>query len=145
MNNEINIELLKNISERLLNYLRKHCNLEFFITENYVIHVYHKANKSSYIFFKSTLNNVQPIIGIIYSFLMNHNDNTLFGYCYSCSIFKYAELCRNHFVNVLEHRPIKANTISYEICYSEAGQIIKSLGFPTSLEELAIKMNLVGI
>jgi hypothetical protein len=144
MNNEINIELLKNITERLLNCLRKHCNLEFSITDNYDIYIYHKANKSSNIFFKSTLNNVQPIIGIIYSFLMNHNANTLFGYCYSCSIFKYAELCR-HFVNVPEHRPIKADTISYEICYSEAGQIIKSLGFPTSLEELGLKMDLMGI
>lgn len=42
-------------------------------------------------------------------------------------------------------RPIKTNTISYEIYYSKAGQIIKSLGFPTSLEELNIKMDLMGI
>jgi hypothetical protein len=48
-------------------------------------------------------------------------------------------------VNILESRPIGANTVFYELCHSEVGQIIKSLGFPTSLEELAIKMDLIGI
>ena len=144
MNNEINIELLNNISDRLLNFLRKHSNLEFYITKHYNICVSHKSNWSPNIIFKSDLDNVQPIVGITYSFLMNHNDDTSSVYFYS-SIFKYAEMCRNYFVNIIAPRCIRTNTISYEICHSEAGQIIKSLGFPVSLEELAIKMDLMGI
>jgi hypothetical protein len=144
MNKDINIELLNNNSDRLLNFLRKHSNLIISTTKHYNICVSHKDNWSSNIIFKSDLNNVQPIVGITYSFLMNHKDDTSFVYCYS-SIFKYAETCRNYFVNILAPRCIKANTISYEICHSEAGQVIKSLGFPTSLEELAIKMDLMGI
>jgi hypothetical protein len=36
-------------------------------------------------------------------------------------------------------------SISYELYSSEAGKIIKELGFPTCLEELAMKMDLMGI
>jgi hypothetical protein len=141
VNNEINTELLNNTSTKLINFLKKHSNLEFSITDSYNIYVSHKDNQSSNLVFKSNLTNIQPIIGIIYSFLMNHDVGISIIDCYG-SIFKYAELCRNHYMNP---RPIKANTISYEICYSEAGQVIKNLGFPTSLEELAIKMDLMGI
>jgi hypothetical protein len=142
MNKDINIEILKNVTNRLFDFSRKHSNLDFSITEHYNIRVYHKTNWSSNIIFKGYLNNIQTIDGSAYSFLMNHNnDDTSFMYCY-CSIFKYAELCRNHY---MIHRPIRVNTISYEICHSESGQVIKSLGFPTSLEELAIKMDLLGI
>lgn len=148
MDKDINIELLNNNSDRLLNFLRKHSNLIISTTKHYNICVSHKDNWSSNIIFKSDLNNVQPIVGITYSFLMNHSDDdtSYVFYCYG-SIFKYAEKCRNHFVNILKPRCIRANTntISYEICYSEAGHVIKSLGFPTSLEELAIKMDLLGI
>jgi hypothetical protein len=145
MNNEINIELLKNTSNRLIDFLRKNSKLEFCITDTYSIYVYHKVNRSSSIFFKTALNNVQPIIGIVYSFLMNHDvGNSTIDWWY-CSIFKYAEACRNYFMKVREPRYIKSDTILHEICYSDAGQIIKNLGFPTILEELALKMDLMGI
>ena len=40
---------------------------------------------------------------------------------------------------------INKNSISYELYSSEAGKIIKDLGFPTCIEELIIKMDLMGI
>jgi hypothetical protein len=75
-----------------------------------------------------------------YSFLLHHKDNDYDNY-FGSSIFNFANRCRNYYNkhNVDDH------SIGYELYSSEAGKIIKALGFPTCLEELVIKMDLMGI
>ena len=57
------------------------------------------------------------------------------------SIFNVAERCRNYY----NKHYVNDYSIAYELYSSEAGKIIKNLGFPCCLEELIIKMDLMGI
>ena len=76
-----------------------------------------------------------------YAFLLWHNYNDYANYIGS-SIFNFAERCRNYYNNKY---CVDDYSIAYELYSSEAGRIIKELGFPCCLEELIIKMDLMGI
>jgi hypothetical protein len=78
-----------------------------------------------------------------YSFLLHHKDNDYDNYI-GHSIFNFAERCRNYY-QYHANLPNKYLNIAYELYSSEAGKIIKALGFPCCLEELAIKMDLMRI
>jgi hypothetical protein len=74
-----------------------------------------------------------------YSFLLHHKDNDYDNYI-GHSIFNFAERCRKYY----NKHYVDANSIAYELCFSDAGRIIKELGFPCCLEELDLKLTLVG-
>lgn len=82
----------------------------------------------------------------IYSFLFNHTSSYRYKFN-DCSIFKYAETSRNFYKKHQNYSECSdfAKCVGYELYSSEAGKIIKDLGFPYCLEELTMKMDLLGI
>lgn len=150
---DINLELLNETYLRVVKLFKEYSNLNIFLKETQhddmfrktsEICILYKHNPLSKIIFKKNLYNLK--IDNIYSFLFSHK----FSYRYKyndCSIFKYVENCRNYYQKFSDHleRSDFANDVDYELYYSEAGKLLKDIGFPESLEELAIKMDLMGI
>lgn len=150
---DINIELLNETYNRIVNVLEKNSDLIFSIGDlnninsNLTEICLLKKNYDYYpLIFKTSL--VSTKEDNKYSFLLSNKDNDCgiyidYGMYIGCSIFKFAERCRNIYNKTNDI--ISKNSISYELYSSEAGKIIKDLGFPTCLEELMIKMDLMGI
>lgn len=141
-----NIELLNETYLRVVNILEKNSNLKISIggdidnINSDFSEICISRERSSFLIFKAAC--LKPTEeDNKYSFLLSHKDNNYDIYIGN-SIFNFAEKCRNFFNN--KHY-VDANSIAYELCSSEAGRIIKELGFPCCLEELAIKMDLMGI
>lgn len=107
------------------------------------IYILYKDNPHSKICFKMDLFNLK--VDNIYSFLLNHEFSYHYQYT-TYSIFKFAERCRQYYQYYQYYvNPTKSiNKVSYELFSSEAGKIIKELGFPESLEELDLKLTLIG-
>jgi hypothetical protein len=153
-----NIELLNETYNRVVKLFKDYSNLNIFLKEiphddifrkSSEIFILYKNDPHSKICFKMDLFNFK--VDNIYSFLLNHE----FSYHYqyntcsifkSCSIFKFAERCRQYYKYYKYYiDPTKSiNKVSYELFSSEAGKIIKEFGFPESLEELSIKLALIG-
>lgn len=144
---DVNIELLNETYNRIVNVLEKNSDLIFSIgdlnninsdlTEICLL----KKNYDFYpLMFRASLKSTKE--DNKYSFLLSNKNND-YGIYMGCSIFKFAERCRN--IHNKTNDVINKNSISYELYSSEAGKIIKDLGFPICLEELIIKMDLMGI
>lgn len=139
-----NIDLLNETYNRVVNVLEKNSNLKISISGDVnninsdfsEICISHR--RSYLLIFRASLTSTEEYNK--YSFLLWHKYNDYANYIGS-SIFEYAERCRNYYN---KHR-VNDYSIAYELCSSEAGKIIKTLGFPTCLEELTIKMDLIGI
>jgi hypothetical protein len=150
---DLNLELLNETYLRIVKLFKDYSNLNIFLKEilcdsilgkTTEIYILYKNNLHSKIIFKKDLYNLK--MDNIYSFLFNHK----FSYRYKfndCSIFKYAEISRDYYQKYQDYFKCSdfANNVGYELYSSEAGKIIKALGFPTCIEELAIKMDLMGI
>ena len=150
---DVNIELLNETHNRIVKLFKNYSNLNIFLKETprndilrrtSEIYILYKNDPHSKIIFKKDLYNLK--IDNIYSFLFSCE----FSYRYTynnCSIFKYTENCRNYYQRYQnQYNSVDiVNTVNYELYSSEAGKIIKDLGFPTCLEELAMKMDLMGI
>jgi hypothetical protein len=76
----------------------------------------------------------------MFNFLFYHSNNR-FDLWSQISIFSLCE--KIHLINNL--RLYEVGTIDYEFSESKASKIIRSIGFPTCIEELALKMDLIGI
>lgn len=142
-----NIELLNKTYDRLVNFLEKNSNLKISINGDIndinsdFSEIYISKECSSSLIFKASLKSTEE--DNKYSFLLCHKYNYFYNYI-SSSIFKFTERCRN-FYQYHANLPNKYFNIAYELYSSEAGRIIKALGFPCCLEELIIKMDLLGI
>ena len=141
-----NIKLLNETYDRVVNFLEKNSNLKIYIGGNvddinsdFTEICISNKNYSYPLMFKASLKNSSEEDNK-YSFLLYHKDNDYDNYIGS-SIFKFAERCRNYY----EKYDCEYNYLSYELYCSEAGKLIKDIGFPDSLEELTIKMDLLGI
>jgi hypothetical protein len=150
---DLNLELLNETYLRVVKLFKDYSNLNIFLKEilcggilgkTTEIYILYKDEPHSKIVFKKDLYNSK--IDNIYSFLFSHKFSYRFKYN-DCSIFKYAENCRNYYQNYQDYFECSdfANDVGYELYSSEAGKLIKELGFPTCLEELIIKMDLIGI
>lgn len=142
-----NIELLNKTYLRVVNVLEKNSNLKISIggdvnnINSDFTEICISKERSPFLIFKAgSLKSTEE--DNKYSFLLYHKDNDYDIYIGS-SIFNFAERCRNYYNN--KDCIIINNSIAYELYSSEAGRIIKELGFPTCLEELAMKMDLLGI
>lgn len=140
-----NIELLNEAYDRLVNFLEKHSKLKIYISgdvnninSDFTEICISKRNYLYAVMFKASLKSTEE--DNKYSFLLYHKDNNYDNYI-GHSIFNFAKRCRNYFTKYCDND----NSIAYELYSSEAGKIIKDLGFPESLEELIIKMDLLGI
>jgi hypothetical protein len=140
-----NIDLLNETYNRIVNVLEKNSNLKIFIGGNIndinsdFTEICISRERSSSLMFKSIISRPTEEANK-YSFLLYHKNADYYNYICS-SIFKFAEKCRHYQSKCC----IDDYSISYELYSSEAGKIIKELGFPTCLEELAMKMDLMGI
>lgn len=142
-----NLDLLNKTYLRIVNLFKDYSNLNIFLKETLhdellrkssEIYILYKDDPRSKITFKKNLYNLK--MDNIYSFLFSRDFS--FKYQYNNgSIFEFAKRCRQYYQNCTN----KLNKVSYELYFSEAGKIIKDLGFPTCLEELAMKMDLLGI
>jgi hypothetical protein len=139
-----NIELLNKTYNRIVNILEKHSNLKISIggdvndinsdfTEIYIS----KERLYPMIFKAARLKPTEE--DNKYSFLLSHKDNDYDNYI-GHSIFNFAERCRKYY----NKHCIDDYSIAYELYSSDAGRIIKELGFPCCLEELDLKLTLVG-
>lgn len=140
-----NIELLNEAYNRVVNFLEKNSNLKISISGDVndinsdFTEIYISKERSSSLRFKArTLKSTEE--DNKYSFLLHHKDNDYDNYI-GHSIFNFAERCRNYYNNYY----VGDNSIAYELYSSDAGKIIKALGFPCCLEEIIIKMDLIGI
>jgi hypothetical protein len=140
-----NIELLNEAYDRLVNFLEKKSNLKISISGDVndinsdFTEIYISKERSSSLRFKArSLKSTEE--DNKYSFLLHHKDNDYDNYI-GHSIFNFAERCRKYY----NKHCIDDYSIAYELYSSEAGKIIKELGFPCCLEELAMKMDLMGI
>jgi hypothetical protein len=143
-----NKELLNKTYNRMVNFLEKNSNLKIFISgdvndiNSNFTEIYISKERSSSLIFKASLKSTEE--DNKYSFLLYHKDND-FGNDYAnyigSSIFKFVERCGNYYNKhcIIDY----SNT--YELYSSDAGKIIKALGFPCCLEEIIIKMDLMGI
>jgi hypothetical protein len=141
-----NIELLNKTYNRIVNILEKHSNLKISIggdvndinsdfTEIYIS----KERLYPMIFKAARLKPTEE--DNKYSFLLSHKDKDYDNDIYiGSSIFNVAERCRNYY----NRHCVNDNSIAYELYSSDAGRIIKELGFPCCLEELDLKLTLVG-
>jgi hypothetical protein len=145
-----NIELLNETYNRVVNFLEKNSNLKIFIggdinninSDFCEIYISRELSRKNYVYplifkagsLKSTEEDNK------YSFLLCHKDNDFDNYI-GHSIFNFAERCRNYYNKYC----VDDYSIAYELYSSEAGKIIKELGFPCCLEELILKMDLMGI
>jgi hypothetical protein len=139
-----NIELLNKTYLRIVNILEKNSNLKISIggdvndINSDFTEIYISKERSSSLRFKArTLKSTEE--DNKYSFLLHHKDNDYDNYI-GHSIFNVAERCRNYY----NRHCVNDNSIAYELYSSEAGKIIKELGFPCCLEELDLKLTLVG-
>ena len=139
-----NIELLNKTYNRVVNFLEKNSNLKINICGDVndinsdFSEICISKRRSSSLIFKASLKSTEE--DNKYSFLLYHNNNDYDIYIGS-SIFNVAERCRKYF----NKHSVDDYSIAYELYSSEAGRIIKMLGFPCCLEELIIKMDLMGI
>ena len=140
-----NIELLNKTYNRVVNFLEKNSNLKISISgdvndinSDFTEICISKRNYLYTVMFKASLKSTEE--DNKYSFLLYHKDNDYDNYI-GHSIFNFAKRCRNYFTKYCD----KDNSIAYELYSSDAGRIIKALGFPCCLEELIIKMDLMGI
>ena len=141
-----NIKLLNETYIRVVNLFKDYSNLNIFLNEILCDDIFRKSSEiyiskerlSPLIFKAGSLKSTEE--DNKYSFLLYHKDND-YGHYISSSIFEYAERCRNYYNKYC----VNDYSIAYELYSSEAGRIIKELGFPTCLEELIIKMDLMGI
>lgn len=148
-----NIELLNEAYNRVVNVLEKNSNLKISIggdvndiNSDFTEICISKERSSTLIFKAGSLKLFKA--GFLksteednkYSFLLHHKDNNYDIYIGS-SIFNFAEKCRNFY----NKHYIDDKSIAYELYSSKAGRIIKEIGFPCCLEELIIKMDLMGI
>ena len=139
-----NIELLNKTYNRLVNFLEKNSNLKISISGDVnninsdFAEIYISKEPAYFLIFKASLKSTEE--DNKYSFLLQHKDNNYNIYIGS-SIFNFAERCRKYF----NKHCVGDDSIAYELYSSEAGRIIKALGFPCCLEELIIKMDLIGI
>ena len=142
-----NIELLNEAYDRLVNFLEKNSNLTIYIgdidnIDSDLTEICISKKRSSFhsfsLMFKASLKSTEE--DNKYSFLLQHKDNNYNIYIGS-SIFNFAERCRKYF----NKHCVGDDSIAYELYSSEAGRIIKALGFPCCLEELIINMDLMGI
>ena len=139
------IELLNKTYNRVANFLEKNSNLKINICGDVndinsdFNEICISKGRSSSLIFKASLKSTEE--DNKYSFLLCHNKYNDCGIHIGSSIFNFANRCRNYYNkhNVDDH------SIGYELYSSEAGRIIKALGFPCCLEELIIKMDLMGI
>jgi hypothetical protein len=146
-----NIELLNETYNRIANVLEKNSNLKIYIggdvndiNSNFTEICISKQNHFSSLKFKTSIKSTESFNSIEYnkySFLLHHKDNDYDNYI-GHSIFNFAKRCRNYYN---KYSVYDYPTIAYELYSSEAGRIIKELGFPSCLEELAMKMGLMGI
>jgi hypothetical protein len=141
-----NIELLNKTYLRIVNVLEKNSNLKIYIggdvtdiNSNFTEICILRNNYFTPLMFKASLTSTEE--DNKYSFLLHHKDNDYDNYI-GHSIFNFAERCRNYYN---KYSVYDYSTIAYELYSSEAGRIIKELGFPCCLEELIIKMDLMGI
>jgi hypothetical protein len=139
-----NIELLNKTYNRVVNFLEKNSNLKISIGDidnlnsDFSEICISKECSSSLIFKAMSLKSTEE--DNKYSFLLHHKDNDYDNYI-GHSIFNFAERCRNYYNKYC----VDDYSIAYELYSSEAGKIIKELGFPCCLEELILKMDLMGI
>ena len=139
-----NIDLLNETYNRVVNFLEKNSNLKIFISgdvnniNSNFSEIYISREHSYSLIFRASLTSTEEYNK--YSFLLWHEYNDYANYIGS-SIFEYAKRCRNYY----NKHYINDTSIAYELYSSEAGRIIKDLGFPCCLEELVIKMDLMGI
>jgi hypothetical protein len=140
-----NIELLNETYNRVVNVLEKNSNLKISIggdvndiNSNFTEICILRNNYFTPLLFKSSLTSTEE--DNKYSFLLHHKDNDYDNYI-GDSIFNFAERCRKYY----NKHSVKDNSIAYELYSSEAGKIIKGLGFPCCLEEFLIKCDLMGI
>jgi hypothetical protein len=145
-----NIELLNETYLRIVKLVKDYSNLNIFLKETLhdemlrkssEIYILYKDDPYNKIVFKKDLYNLK--IDNIYSFLFSHKCSYRYKYN-DCSIFKYAERCRQYYQH-LTTIPNAYLKIGCELVFSDAGKIIKDLGFSTCLEELTLKMDLMGI
>lgn len=140
-----NIELLNETYNRVVNFLEKNSNLKIFISGDVnninsdFSEIYISKERSYALIFRASLTSTEEYNK--YAFLLWHKYNDYAQYIGS-SIFEYAERCRIWYNNI---KFGINNSIAYELYSSDAGRIIKELGFPSCLEELAMKMDLMGI
>jgi hypothetical protein len=149
---DLNLELLNETYNRVVNFLEKNSDLKIFISgdvndiNSNFTEIYISKERSSSLIFKSSLKSTESFNSTEeynkYSFLLYHKDTDYYNYIGS-SIFNFAKKCRNYYNK--NKYCVDDYSIAYEIYSSEAGRIIKELGFPCCLEELAIKMDLMGI
>ena len=147
-----NEELLREIYLRVVKLFKKYSKLELSIMchNKICLKSYTASSDYNQIYFKNILNAIHLSADKNkYTFLLEHdfcrdfNDNS-----YGCSIFKYIELLQYYFSDdyLIKHcSSFKNITINYEFYNSEVFNILKNIGFPESLEELVIKMDLIGI
>jgi hypothetical protein len=142
-----NIDLLNETYNRVVNFLEKNSNLKISIggdvndiNSNFTEICISGCNYFTILMFKASLKSTEE--DNKYSFLLHHKDNDYDNYIGN-SIFNYAKRCRNYYNKNKYY--VDDTSIAYELYSSEAGKIIKDLGFPCCLEELIIKMDLMGI
>lgn len=140
-----NIELLNETYNRIVNVLEKNSNLKIYIggdvndiNSNFTEICILRNNYFTPLMFKASLTSTEE--DNKYSFLLHHKDSDYYNYIGS-SIFNFAERCRNYY----NKHCLDDTSIAHELYSSDAGRIIKELGFPCCLEELIIKMDLMGI
>ena len=141
-----NIELLNKTYDRLVNFLEKNSNLKINIcgdvndiNSDFTEICISKGRSTSLIFKSGPLKSTEE--DNKYSFLLCHKYND-HGIYIGSSIFNFAKRCRKYYT---KHYVDDDGSIAYELYSSEVGRIIKALGFPCCLEELMIKMDLLGI
>jgi hypothetical protein len=142
---DLNLELLNETYNRVVNFLEKNSNLKIFISgdvndiNSHFTEIYISKERASSLIFKASLTSTEEHNK--YAFLLWHNYNDYANYIGS-SIFNFAKKCRNYYNNKY---CVDDYSIAYELYSSEAGRIIKELGFPCCLEELVMKMDLIGV
>ena len=146
-----NEELLRETYIRVVKLFKKYSKLELSTLCHDKIRLKSYTASSDYnqIYFKNMLNAIHLSTDKNkYTFLLEHefcrdfNDNS-----YGCSIFKYIESLQYYFSDdymIKYYNSFKNVTINYEFYNSEAFNILKTIGFPESLEELDLKLTLIG-
>lgn len=147
---DLNLELLNDTYLRVVKLFKKYSKLELStLCHNKIcLKSYTASSDYNQIYFKNMLNAIHLSADKNkYTFLLEHDFcRDLNDHSYGCSIFKYIESLKYYFDDYIikYYSSFKNVTINYEVYKSEAFNILKNMGFPESLEELDLKLTLVG-
>lgn len=147
-----NEELLRETYLRIFKLFKDYSKLELSTLCHNRIQLKSNTADTNYnqIYFKNMLNALHLSADKNkYTFLLEHNYCRDLNDCsYGCSIFKYIKRVQNLFSEEDLFEVVYSNTkhptINYEFYKSEAFKILKIIGLPESLEEINLKLTLIG-